>query len=581
MSRTAGTKVAQGWRAGLLLAALAVAGTVQPVRTAPAPQLPPELGAVPRDAWAVLSVRMGEIYRSDAARSLRTALEEAQEGTLISQALGVPSPSAIERFTVFRAGPSGETLAIVTAAKDFDRKQVLEHFGPVGPPRKTGDVAWYRDESDWTAIAFLDARSFLVGDAGAVEDYLERPRPGSGPLTAALRRAVRDKQFVAWADFAGPGGESLRQMLRAQKLPALPGRLRTLTAEVDFRDGLQLDARLTFADAAEARAGRLNLLEARGPGLKLLDDLGEYVNAPKDAPPVTRFPLELVRGVRAALKAVDPVQDGADVRVSLRVRSPEPASAVLSLVFFRQTFLAGGLGNPPPQGDDKLSRIAAALLAYHKEHGRLPPHALYKGGQPLLSWRVLLLPHLGEEKLFKEFRLDEPWDGPHNRRLVGRMPAVFAGGGFGDARPTTQYQVFVGKGTLFEGKKGVSLKGTDAGTLLAAVAHRRVPWSKPEDLLCAPDKPLPPLGDSFKVPGGFHAAFADGRVRLLYTGELHDDDRLSGSPLRPARSSDDMEGRKKLVRKLATGSGSKVDLDRLREAPAMAPAGEGNPRMPR
>jgi hypothetical protein len=564
-----------------LLAGLALALAVRPAATAPVPPPPPELEAVPRDTWDFLSVRIGEIYRSDAARSLRAALEGTEEGAILSRALGIQSPAAMERLTVFRAGPSGEPLVIVTAAKDPDRRQVLEHFGHAGPSRKTGDVVWYRDEADWTAIAFPDARSFLIGDAAAVEDYLERPRGGAGPLTAVLRRAVRDKQVVAWADLAGPGGESLRKMLRAQKLPDLPPRLRTLTALADFRDGLHVDARLNFADAADARDGRSALRQARGPGLKLLGELREYLGAPHEDHPLTRAPIELVQGAQAALKAVNPVQDGTDVRLSLRVRSPEPASALISMVFFRTTITAGGLG-PPPEGDDKLSKIATALLAYHKEHGRLPPHALYsKDGKALLSWRVLLLPHLGEDKLFKEFRLDEPWDGPHNRRLVGRMPAVFAAGGLGDARPTTQYQVFVGKGTLFEGNEGVALKAADAGTVLAAVAHRRVPWSKPEDLACAADKPLPPLGDSVRASGGLHAALADGRVRLLYTGEVHEDDFRSLPPFRRGKASDDMEERKKIVYKLATGRGSKADLDRLREAPAMAPAAEGAPPIPK
>ena len=49
-----------------------------------------------------------------------------------------------------------------------------------------------------------------------------------------------------------------------------------------------------------------------------------------------------------------------------------------------------------------------------------------ESGRELLSWRVFLLPYLGEEALYKQFRLNEPWDSPHNRTLVDKMPAVFA-----------------------------------------------------------------------------------------------------------------------------------------------------------
>ena len=56
-----------------------------------------------------------------------------------------------------------------------------------------------------------------------------------------------------------------------------------------------------------------------------------------------------------------------------------------------------------------------------------PPAALRdSGGLPLLSWRVLLLPYLGHNDLYRRFHLDEPWDGPHNKALLAEMPEVYA-----------------------------------------------------------------------------------------------------------------------------------------------------------
>lgn len=42
-----------------------------------------------------------------------------------------------------------------------------------------------------------------------------------------------------------------------------------------------------------------------------------------------------------------------------------------------------------------------------------------------LSWRVHLLPYLGEHQLYSEFHLDEAWDSPHNLPLLDRMPDVY------------------------------------------------------------------------------------------------------------------------------------------------------------
>ena len=43
-------------------------------------------------------------------------------------------------------------------------------------------------------------------------------------------------------------------------------------------------------------------------------------------------------------------------------------------------------------------------------------------GKPLLSWRVAILPGLEQGNLYKQFRLDEPWDSPHNLTLLPLMP---------------------------------------------------------------------------------------------------------------------------------------------------------------
>jgi hypothetical protein len=155
---------------------------------------------------------------------------------------------------------------------------------------------------------------------------------------------------------------------------------------------------------------------------------------------------------------------------------------------------------------------------YHNAQEQFPPHAIYsKDGKPLLSWRVLLLPYLGQGNLYQLFRLDEAWDSPHNRKLLKEMPKVYSPPGVTTRQPySTFYQVFVGKGTVFEGKRGISLVNITDGsscTMLIVEAGKAVPWTKPEDLEYAADKPIPPLGGLF--PQVFHAALADGSVVRL------------------------------------------------------------------
>lgn len=155
---------------------------------------------------------------------------------------------------------------------------------------------------------------------------------------------------------------------------------------------------------------------------------------------------------------------------------------------------------------------------YNAEHGSLPPHAAYgKDGSPLLSWRVLILPYVEQQELYERFRLDEPWDSPHNLALLPLMPKIYAP--FDGSEPpephATFYQVFVGEGAAFEGPKGMRLAqdfpdGTSA-TVLIVEAGAAVPWTKPDDLPYSPGGPLPKLGGLFKDT--IRAALADGSVR--------------------------------------------------------------------
>lgn len=162
--------------------------------------------------------------------------------------------------------------------------------------------------------------------------------------------------------------------------------------------------------------------------------------------------------------------------------------------------------------------LQIALNAYKREHDdRYPPPMTYsKDGKPLLSWRVVILPYLNEKSLFNEFKLDEPWDSPHNKKLLARMPAVYAPVGVTPPEPhSTFYQVFVGPHTLFEADaKGISGKdASDYHTVLVVEAGEAAPWTKPADLPYAANKRLPALGGLF--PDGFHMALHRHGIRFV------------------------------------------------------------------
>jgi len=98
---------------------------------------------------------------------------------------------------------------------------------------------------------------------------------------------------------------------------------------------------------------------------------------------------------------------------------------------------------------NNLKRIALAFHNYNEATGHLPGDIQDKDGKALLSWRVAILPYVGQEDLYKQFKLDQPWDSEHNLKLLSKIPTTYLAGIEPEAATHTYYQVFAGPGTPF------------------------------------------------------------------------------------------------------------------------------------
>jgi len=230
----------------------------------------------------------------------------------------------------------------------------------------------------------------------------------------------------------------------------------------------QLSARLEIQsrDESAARAARL-MIDALLK--RIVDDEKVRTVVPK---------------IERMARMVTPVVEGRRLVVSLE---PEVTKDLLALL--TETFKHAHDEALTQRSKNNLKMLALAMHTYHDVYSRFPPAAYRdKSGKPLLSWRVSLLPYLDQQELFNRFHLDEPWDSPHNKELIAKMPDVFAPRSAElRAAGKTQYVAPLGENTIFSAPEGLPIKEIIDGTsntilIIEADEPQAVIWTRPDDL---------------------------------------------------------------------------------------------------
>jgi hypothetical protein len=191
-----------------------------------------------------------------------------------------------------------------------------------------------------------------------------------------------------------------------------------------------------------------------------------------------------------------------------------------------------------PPSTRNLSQLVHAVLNYEQAHGHLPPaYTVDASGEPLQSWRTLILPYIEQNPLYDRIRLDEPWDSSHNRAINDAHIELFHCPGDNDAKDDeTSYVAVTGSKTAWGVGKGLGTNqikdGVDQTILLVEMKHSGIKWAEPRDLDM---DNLPPginkqtLLNSLAIyPGGIFVAFAGGGVmRVLSTTKPEDFEALT------------------------------------------------------
>jgi hypothetical protein len=478
---------------------------------------------------AALVVQPGRIAKSPLLAPL-LKLEAAQ--AVIKQ-MGV-DPADVRQITVLVPAPvkrkSGGGMdrpgIVIQFAKPVDAKQLLKRFFAMVEPGSAPDLipvtiegnqCYHPFGSPWQLACAPNDRTILLYAEPNLPRLLAAPN-GKGPLADRLR-GVSAESDVALAFVLDQVGEEVKkdydkgrrgappEMVDLLEIPVL---LKGGTITLDLTGETLLSAVLDANDA-EASA-RVERLAKKGQAMAATALAGLRQEMPPKwsdmLAPVLVIADQGVKGVGVSRN---------EERLTVTLKRPEGLDETFSKLP-KMIAQAEETTAAKMRRLDNLKQIGLAMLNHESAFRTFPAAASCdKSGKPLLSWRVALLPFLDETALYKEFRLDEPWDSPNNLPLVKTMPKVFQTSG----RPNdgrTSIMVFTGDKVPFKlGRKpsmGSIFDGA-SNTILAVEAgpDKAVEWTKPEDLPFDPEKPAAALG---KIPAdGFLAVFFDGSMHRL------------------------------------------------------------------
>lgn len=527
-----------------------------------------DLALVPSRGGAFVSIRVSDLAASKPGKELLTQLHKEANSVAadLQKELGVPLAD-IERLTILPPG-----VLVIRTADAYEREKLLDALVPKRQREKHKDKTFYWDPDRGSAVYLVDEHVFATAQGGELRWLWEQPvgKEGQGSLDEALKTAAQKHQIVVGVNPAGllalidmewsrrrpgvapkPIGDGPVPPLRAIRkespeeeqaeqppilgeekprladmamvLRELPPELlaykpllqaRALTLIANLGDEIKVQVRMTFPDADVARDGETAARTARYVLRQLLPHVEQRLELE-----VAKQMQPMARKIQAALKEVKLSRDATVVTAVAQLDVDPVAVSALALQLRRSAERVRAMNN--------LKQIALAFHMFHDAAYYMPPATIFsKDGKPLLSWRVAILPYLEQEALYRQFKLDEPWDSPHNKKLLEKMPKIYAPIRSRAKEPyLTHYQVFTGPRAPFPlrleknapfgawGPRMANFTDGTSNTLLVVEAANAVPWTKPEDLAYEDKKPLPKLGADFH--GGFMAAFADGAVRFL------------------------------------------------------------------
>lgn len=481
---------------------------------------------IPDDAVASVFVFPEEVL--EAAKKNLLPTEVARAWSI--ENLGIDLADVHSVVLVVRTpGPAGVDFGFgVTSNEDFDIRRLNRRMIAGPAIMLSGYESYPLADTPDLFVHQIDPRTAVVATRGQLADMVAADE-GTGPLPKLLATVPQSSPVMA-AAVVEPVRRQLNEVVNQvgdQLPPPLAGAARIpelLDAIVVAAGALPEDKlRLLMLSRDEASAAELE--EVINDALQFGRDMAVADTFPQiqDDDPVTDASREYAERLAGEIvRILTPRREGRRLSIEIENQGRLATTGVTAQVLL-PALQSAGLARATARrmnGSDNLKQIMLAMHNYHDAFNRLPePASRDDDGNPLLSWRVAILPFIGQADLYEQFHLDEPWDSEHNAKLIIRMPETYKNPGTTIRPGTTVYHAVVGEDLAFrpEGRTRFQSVTDGLSNTVAVVetdAAVAVPWTKPSDVEIDLQDPLRNMGNT-RPEGTFIVAMLDGSVRLI------------------------------------------------------------------
>lgn len=501
-------------------------------------QQPEDLKLVPGNAVAAVHMDLAKLWQSESMKEMRDLLKKAGPKALIElEKRFIPSPTTVETVTGFvmfpkNPGSPPEFAFLISLKKPVEEEALFLSAMPDGETIKKNGINMVVKE-DIGLILMNQGKLIAVGAPSLLPTLGKNTSPAKGDFARFLK-GNSPGLINAAINFEPIPKEVLTSV--PKPFNSLVNGMQYLEAGIAVDKSIRLFTAITYEKEEQAKAALETVKEFAKMGLAQLVEPRKEVEKrvfPKDqvgANPLTDLPefLAAMIGLATLNEAENLLKNLPVVLAGTSLKADYTTPQISSNALIPTTAIAIGMLLPAVQkvreaaqrasSTNNLKQIGLAMHNYEATYNGFPAAAICdkKTGKPLLSWRVSILPYIEQEALYKQFKMDEPWDSEHNLKLAKNMPKIYfhpKANKPGDDK--THYRLFFGKGAAFELNKISSIANIADGTsntIMVVEAEEPVVWTNPIDLAFDPTKALPKM---LSIDGKFSAAYCDGSVRTF------------------------------------------------------------------